>query len=122
MLTADRVFVATMEGHVIALDRATGQEIWRFEGTGAIPSITQLDDGRLFAAGLGKTVYILEMATGAATSEVDVDDWVWNTPAFDGGVAYFGDFSGNVYALDITSTSGAPTWVYETGDKVKSGP
>jgi outer membrane protein assembly factor BamB len=122
VLTKDRVYIATMKGNVIALDRASGQEIWRFKASGAIPSITLLDDGHLFAAGLGKKVYILDTANGNKLNEFAADDWVLNTPAFKDGTVYFGDFSGNVYALDITSNSGTAKWVYEGGAKVKAGP
>src|SRR5262249_11143699 len=35
-------------------------------------------------------------------------NWVWSQPLVDSGTAYFGDFDGNVYALNLAD--GKPKW------------
>jgi outer membrane protein assembly factor BamB len=86
------------------------------------PDLALLDEGHLFISSLSKEVLILDPANGNVLTDFKAKDWVWNTPAFQDGIAYFGDFSGNVYALDITS--GAMVWpaAYDGGSKVKAGP
>ena len=122
VVTGDSVIVATMEGDIIALNRETGDEAWRFSHDGAIPTLRLLDDQNLYASSLSKDVMILDPSTGELRHNFKAKDWVWNTPAFVDNVAYFADFSGNVYALDITS--GAMKWnePYDGGSKVKAGP
>ncbi len=122
VLTRDRVFVATMEGEVVAFERATGNVVWRFQANGAAPTLARLDDNNLFVGTLGKEVFVLDPADGRVKVEFRAKDWVWNAPAFKENVVYFGDFSGNVYALDITT--GREVWnqPYEAHSKVKSGP
>ncbi len=116
------VYVATMNGEVAALDRTNGQVAWTYEHDGAIPTLALLDEDHLFLSSLSKEVLILDPASGEVLVNFKAEDWVWNTPAFQDGIAYFGDFSGNVYALDITS--GQMVWPapYDGGSKVKAGP
>lgn len=117
-------YIATMRGEVRAIRMADRTDAWPepFTIPGAIVSLRLLGDSRLFVAGLNRSVNILDTATGkAVTPMFQASDWVWNTPAFHDGVAYFGDFGGKVYALDITTgktlwTSSSPT------NKVRSGP
>lgn len=116
------IYVATMSGEVVAVDRANGRVAWTHNHEGAIPTLALLDEGHLFASSLSGEVLILDPADGEVLHTFEAEDWVWNTPAFQDGIAYFGDFSGNVYALDITS--GTMVWPapYDGGSKVKAGP
>ena len=81
-----------------------------------------MGDGHLFAPSLNKRVYILDAATGRALQELPTKDWVWSGAAFKDNVAYFGDFSGNVYALDITTGTNRWKDVSLGDDRVKAGP
>ena len=118
------VYVASMDGQVDALKLSDGSRAWTapFDTTGAIASLQLLDDSHLFAPSLNKRVYILNTADGSIAHEFAVKDWVWSGAAFKDNVAYFGDFSGNAYALDITS--GRNRWgaVSLGDDRVKAGP
>ncbi len=117
----DSVVVATMGGKVRSLAVADGATRWEFETESAIASLSLLGDNRLFVPTLSKKVFILDTGTGTPVSgPFQASDWVWNTPAFKDGIAYFGDLSGEVYALDITT--GKTKWTYSAGQKVKSGP
>lgn len=118
------LYVASMDGQVDALKLSDGSRVWDspFDSTGAIASLQLLDDDHLFAPSLNKRVYILNTADGQVAQEFKSKDWVWSGAAFRDNVAYFGDFSGNAYALDITS--GQNRWgdVSLGDDRVKAGP
>ncbi|MBA4179214.1 MAG: hypothetical protein C0506_01360 [Anaerolinea sp.] len=118
------VYVATMDGQVDALKLTDGSRVWAapFETTGAIAGLQLLEGDRLFAPSLNKYVYILDIADGRVVRDFKAKDWVWSGAAFKDNVVYFGDFSGNAYALDITS--GADRWnnVSLGKDRVKAGP
>ncbi len=117
----DSIVVATMGGRVTSLAVTDGAQRWEFETEGAIASLTLLGEDRLFVPTLSGKVFILDAGSGAIISgPFQASDWVWNTPAFKDGIAYFGDLAGDVYALDITT--GKVKWTYSTGHKVKSGP
>lgn len=120
---AGTVYVATMGGEVYALSTEDGRELWPepFKVSGAVAELTLLDAEHLFVPSLNKQVYIVNTSDGKAPlGSFRADHWVWNAPAFQDNVAYFGDFSGKVYALDITTMQ--PVWTFDAQEKVKSGP
>lgn len=117
------VYVATMGGEVAAVSAGDASLRWQrsFKADGAIAELQLLDDGHLFAASLNHHVYIVDPASGRRLLDFEASDWVWAGAAFRDGVAYFGDFAGKVYALDITT--GTTKWQpYETHQRVKSAP
>lgn len=118
-----KLYVATMGGRLYAFSLADGSEIWDepFATEGAIASLALVDDTHLFVPTLAKKVFLIDTATGRPTAPVlRTSDWVWTTPAVKDGMAYFGDFSGTIYALDITL--GTIAWTAHVGREVKSGP
>lgn len=125
VVVGDTIFVATMNGEVHAIDAADGSPVWEepFETrTGAIPELALIDDV-LFVPTLGKRIYLVDPETGVELRDsFATDDWVWTTPAYDDdmALAFFGDFAGNVHALDITT--GLDRWRFEGDHKVKAGP
>jgi outer membrane protein assembly factor BamB len=118
------VYVATMEGRVHALNTSDGSPAWDapFEGdTGAIPELALINDEVLFVPTLGKKVYLLDAASGRETqAAIETTDWVWTTPAVRDSTIYFGDFSGVVHAVDITT--GSEAWTFPVDHKIKSAP
>lgn len=124
IIKGDLVYVATMDGKVDALKLADGSTVWPapFNSTGAVAALQLLDDGHLFAPSLNKHVYILNTADGSVAQDYKARDWVWSGGAFKDNAVYFGDFSGNVYAVDITT--GADRWPATAlgEDRVKAGP
>ncbi len=118
------IYVATMGGEVHALKLSDRSAVWPkpFKVAGAIGDLAILDAGHLFVPSLDKHVYIVDTATGLPVGKgLKADDWVWTSPAFRDGIAYFGDFSGKVYALDITKPE-VPRWTYDANSKVKAAP
>jgi len=123
VVSGDTVFIATMDGEVQALSIDDASNRWAepFKISGAIAEMTLLDDDRLFVPSLNKQVYVVNTSDGKAPlGGFRAEHWVWNAPAFQDNVVYFGDFAGKVYALDITTMRAV--WTFEANEKVKSGP
>lgn len=121
------VYVATMAGTLQAYSVKDGSALWAvpFKTEGAIAELALLDDTHLFVPSLDKTVTIIDTADGHVVGKrFTTDDWVWSRAAFKDNVAYFGDFSGKVYALDITTGTMPPDWKapYDAKAKIKSAP
>jgi outer membrane protein assembly factor BamB len=118
------LFVATMGGKLFAFDLADGSRKWDqpYNAGGAIPDLALADATHLFVPTLKNSVAFVDVVSGKSpVGRLTADDWVWMRPVSKDGVAYFGDFSGNVYALDITS--GRQIWKASPSDsKVKSSP
>ncbi len=103
LLVEDTLYVASLDHHVYAVQAESGEEIWRSDDlNGAIPAqpIYDAEHGQLYAGTLNSQFYALDVETGEIVHTFDAEDWVWGSPALHGGVLYFGDMSGWLYALD----------------------
>lgn len=135
LIQGDVLYIATMGGDLYAysLSKGPAQPLWsepfQTTGGGAIPDIAALDDTHLFVPSINRHVYVLDVSDTAAP-KVQVDftasDWVWTRPAFQDNIMYFGDFSGHVYAVDITAgPNGKMVWDQPgdtDGNRVKAAP
>lgn len=123
IIANDSVFIASMDGSVRALSLEDGSEQWDepFTVSGAVADLALLDEGHLFVPSLDKSVHILDPATGAELGSYRGDDWVWTTPAYKDGAAYYGDFAGTVRRLNINGGIES-AWEYDAEAKVKGGP
>jgi outer membrane protein assembly factor BamB len=122
-----RLYVATMGGELYAYDLGTAQEAWTepFANSGAIADFTLIPDGRLLVPSLNKRVYLVDAESGQQIGEAFfAKDWIWTRPAIEGDIAYFGDFSGRIYALNIGGDQLSAVWAepYESGKRVKAAP
>lgn len=70
MYTADSTLLVGMRGHVVALDRTTGAELWRTKLKRADFVTVTRDERRIYAA-TGGEVFCLDPVTGAI---------LWNNP------------------------------------------
>ena len=128
IIKGDILYVATMGGVVRAFHLADGSDAWAkpFNSSGAIVDMAFLGDDTLFAASLNKHAYLLNPADGTSRGDFTASDWLWSQPAYDpqSHMAYFGDFSGMLYAVDITQTGALKaSWEVSLGaDRVKSAP
>jgi outer membrane protein assembly factor BamB len=123
VVIGETVYVANMSGEVQGFDLGTAAPKWArpFEVSGAIPSLSKLDDRTLFVPTLDKQVYLLDTESGEAEkAPFRASDWIWTDAAVRDGVAYFGDFGGRIYALDITTNQAK--WTADVKSKVKAGP
>lgn len=129
------LYVGTMGGNLYAYSVANGPSspLWaqpfHTEGGGAIPDMALLDNTHLFVPSINRHVYVLDISDAKAwKTQVDftASDWVWTKPAFKDNIMYFGDFAGDIYAVDITAgPNGKMMWpqpATSDGNRVKSAP
>lgn len=90
----ERVYVPTGTGPLVALDAATGEEVWRLDPPRGIQASPALSDGVLFVGGLDGTFRALDAGTGAPI-------WTADAATFYGGPTVGGD---GVYAVDSSGT------------------
>jgi outer membrane protein assembly factor BamB len=87
-------------GSVVALDPATGAELWRTSMTGPVLAPISFANGVVFAAG-GASVAALDAATGAVLWHGDASAILWGGIAISDGRIFFGDVAGNLYAFEV---------------------
>jgi len=138
------VYIASLDGHLHAIDQETGQEKWKFKSRMPIASTPAVDGATLYFVSSAGSLAALDVATGtprwvfaveyekrfeakglhgypsAAQTIPDAWDLFTSSPAVAGGKVYFGSGDGGVYAVD--AQSGILQWKFQTGNVVHSSP
>jgi outer membrane protein assembly factor BamB len=108
------VYIPIGENQVLALDRLTGEELWRFRGAGSFEASPTLSEGRLYLGSAeGKTFYCIDARTGRVIwkSEQDLDPF--NVPVASRGMVVFSvrDLdSPNAFVIALSADSGDEIW------------
>jgi outer membrane protein assembly factor BamB len=101
------------EDRFIALDEATGSELWTKNIGGSSTSTPGYHDGRLFVGSDDGKVYALDASDGDVIWTYQTGAPVWSSPAVSGdGKVCFGSLDHTVYCVD--EDSGALVWSYYT--------
>jgi len=106
-----RVFVASLDGNLYAVDPSDGKEVWRFSGNKGLVAKPELNSGTIYVGGFGSTLYAVDASSGDQKWSFKAESWVWSRPVVSGSRVYFGDFEGNVYAVD--ASNGNVVWRQE---------
>ncbi len=137
------VYIASLSGHLYALDQETGKERWNFKSRMPIASSPAVDGDTLYFVSSAGSLAALDVATGkpkwvyaiehekrfeakglngynAAQTIPDAWDMYTSSPAVEGGKVFFGSGDGNVYAVD--ARNGMLLWKFPTQDVVHASP
>jgi outer membrane protein assembly factor BamB len=102
------LYLGTDDGHVLALDPATGSRVWDFTAGDSVLSTPALADGRLYFGSFDHNVYAVDAASGRLIWKHDTGAPVVSTPAIHQGQAIVGSRSYDLLALD--TATGHPVW------------
>ncbi|MGM9481560.1 outer membrane protein assembly factor BamB family protein [Roseateles sp. NT4] len=124
-----RVYFGSSDGHVYALDAASGALVWKQRTGDVVHASPAYADGRIYVGGWDGKLYALDARTGAQVwaFQAGVDPLMHNqqgfqsSPAVVNGVVFSGCRDGHVYALD--AATGRELWNHNTnGSWVNSSP
>jgi len=131
-VSGDSIFVGSIEGRLVGLNKSDGSFLWSDEGAGtlgtskskvAIYGTPAVAEDLVYVGGYNGKVYALVASTGALRwvypREGNLDSIIGGIVASQGKV-YFSNSGGKVYALD--ALTGDKLWSFETGDKIWSTP
>jgi outer membrane protein assembly factor BamB len=143
-IAAGVVYIASLDGHLYAVDQEAGTERWKFKSRLPIASSPAVGDGIIYFVSSTGALAAIDAATGqprwvfaaeyerrfeaknlhgyppAAQTIPDAWDIFTSSPAVASGKVYFGSGDGNVYAVD--ATTGVLQWKFPTGGVVHSSP
>ena len=105
----ERVFITSLDHHVIAVDANTYEVVSRKDLDGSVPGSAVLaEDGSLYVGSLASQLEKFDPATGDHEKILDTENWIWGTPALEGDALYFGDVGGDFYSLN--TVTGKLSW------------
>ena len=100
LLVGDMIIVSSIDHHLYALDRTSGQRLWAVDLGGSVASTPLLANDRLYVGSFNKMFFEISL-DGQILATFGTQNWVWGTPAIDeNGVIFVADLSGYVHALD----------------------
>jgi eukaryotic-like serine/threonine-protein kinase len=138
------VYIASLSGHLYAIEQATGKEKWNFKSRMPIASSPTVAEGTVYFVSTAGSLAAIDAATGQprwvyaieyerkfeakglngyptpAQTVPDAWDVFISSPAVAAGKVFFGSGDGNVYAID--AKSGLLQWKFTTGDVVHASP
>ena len=122
LLVDDLLVFSSLDHHLYAVDRLSGQLQWSVDLGGSVASTPLLANDRLYVGSFNKSFFEISL-DGEILSEYGTQNWVWGTPAIDEyGIIYLADLSGFVHALD--SENGLlERWSKEIAERgIRAGP
>jgi len=99
------VYIASLDGHLYAIDQESGKEKWNFKSRMPIASSPAVAGGTLYFVSSAGSLAALDVATGRRKWDYPTSkSWVIGTPAVRDGVVYVGTSdSSRFMALDAKS-------------------
>jgi outer membrane protein assembly factor BamB len=128
VLCEDKLLVGSGNGLLWALDRETGERVWRFKTSGSIISTPAClvsseynpDGALIYFGSINGHFYALECDSGKMIWEFDAGAGIYTSPAIKNGKVFFGSSIGELFALDLKD--GSQLWSYKTGTDLYSSP
>jgi len=145
-LSEDAVYTSSYDGHVYALQPATGKKLWQFPPAekaikpeeekktekAAEPALDPkpgafsysapvIKDGVLYVGNLDGYLYAIQTADGQLKWRFKAGGGITSSPEVEGGIVYFGSKDDHVYAVD-TASGKKVLWKFKAGDDVLSSP
>jgi len=116
----DQLIVHGMDGHVWALDRATGQLRWHFTIGSPVESSPVVVDGIDYFGAWNGMLYALDVRTHALRWSRWLGAKITSSVAVADGSLYLGDYGGRVWAL--SARTGSTRWVSSVNGRVYGTP
>lgn len=115
------VYVGSSDGHLYALDAATGALRWKQRTGDVVHASPALAEGLVVVGSWDGKLYAFDAASGAPRwqFQAGLDPLMANqqgfqsSPAIEGGVVYVGCRDAHLYAIDLKT--GAERWRFSTG-------
>jgi len=99
------VYFGARDGYFYALNAETGTIVWKYSANNSwILTTAAAKDGIVYTGTSDTHVFLaFDAKTGKQIFKVEANGYVYSSPAIAGNAVYFGDFSGQLLAVDITT-------------------
>ena len=119
------LFVVSLDRHIYSLDPETGDKRWSTDLGGAAPGGLTFDPDTYtgYVGTFLSELLAIDLTSGEIVHRFETDDWLWDNPALDDGVLYFGDLKGNLYAVSVDDNGFTLQWKQELAkDAIRAMP
>jgi outer membrane protein assembly factor BamB len=128
VICGEKILVGSTEGTLWALDKMSGEEIWKFEiptsqiSTPAcqLTAFSVSDEGTLYFGSADDHLYAVSTKDGQMRWRYQTGGGIYSAPAVKNGKVFFGSADGNLYVLN--SEDGSILWKFKTQADIYSSP
>lgn len=114
-----KVFVGTNYGGLLALDRNTGEQLWRYAADAPIPSSPAWHDGVVYAAGMDRRLHAVRSSDGQGLWTFEIQAGFWAGPVVAEDKVFVAGRDGYAYAIDF---DGNEIWRTDVNEMVMATP
>jgi outer membrane protein assembly factor BamB len=122
LLVNNMIVISSLDHHLYAVDKDTGELQWKLDLEGGVASTPLLANDRLYVGSYNKKLFEISL-DGKILNTYETQNWVWGTPAIDeNGIVYVADLSGYVHAVDSQNNL-SEVWSKQIATRgIRSGP
>lgn len=104
------VYLGARDGYFYAIKASTGEMAWKYSADNSwiVTTAAAKDDVVYFGTSDSYLFIAVDAKTGIEKFKFKAHGYVYSSPAIVNNTAYFGDFTGAIYAIDLAS--GAQFW------------
>ncbi len=116
------VYLGARDGFFYALNAETGTLAWKYSANNSWVLTTAAIKDSVVYMGTSDTYLFLAFnaQTGKEIFKTKANGYVYSSPALAGNTAYYGDFTGQLFAVDITNGKITDTWLTDGRRKYAS--
>lgn len=114
------IYFGCRDGHFYSLNANTGKLLWKIGMNGSwILTTAAARDGMIYISTSDTYLFMaLDAKTGTEKYRFKANGYIYSSPAISGNTAYFGDFTGKLFALNLVK--GKPSGTFETGGRIEN--
>jgi outer membrane protein assembly factor BamB len=109
------VYFGCRDGHFYSLNANTGKLLWKVDTGGSwVLTTAAVKDGVLYITTSDTYLFrALDAKTGTEKFRFKANGYLYSSAALSGNTAYFGDFSGKLFAINLTTGKSSGTFSTE---------
>ena len=120
VIDEELVYVGSLDGNFYAIDRATGDERWKYHTELGFSAAAAVAEGRVYVGDTDGKFYAFSTADGALLWGFEATAEINSAPNFYKNLVLFGSQDATLYALD--AATGKLAWKYAIGDQIRCSP
>lgn len=117
VIDGGKVFIASYDGHLYALDASSGDELWRFKTGGEILSTPAISGGVAYFGSKDGNVYAVNASDGSLKWKFETKREVLTSPVVAQGSVFIG--SSDSFLYSIKASDGKRNWKRKLADTEK---
>ncbi len=113
----DTLIITSLDHHVYALNKNTGELLWKAKTGGAVAATPVIKEDTVFVGSFDGVFYAFDLNTGEEKWIFEeASNWYWGSAVIKDQTIYIPSLDGKLYALDIRS--GKKEWELETNGAI----